>query len=437
MPAPVISISSNVSVESVGSSFPRVILIGSISVEVSIALEVGEAAVASPVEVLELDTHLSSEADPLESSPPPISVAHMVLPFLCSNDSKSDTEIPERHLIFHLHLLFPHAGFVDDELFLSDPRRTFPLVRHPGRPCKVCKALTARKSVRPLPFHHLALSYTSHHLDHFTSGSSSSHSSLDYSLSRHSSSGHSLSKHTLPYTTNADSSTPPRFVHLPLARAPRCSEAYLRWRPASLSTMYLPTTSESSARDSSSESSARPSRKRCRSLAEDSVEEDINTDVLEDIKADATAVEVIVDRDVKAEIDAGISMEVNVGIDVEDEVESNDRGTMEVGVDMDAGIDISDGMLMLDIVERLEQVKEGLQDIYDHVIEIPLQRIENIETTQRQLEAGQLITSGERAGLSDRTRSLEWENLKVRALLSIERDRVDSGTFSRGVSSGS
>ncbi|GJX97840.1 hypothetical protein Tco_0353638, partial [Tanacetum coccineum] len=54
------------------------------------------------------------------------------------------------------------------------------------------------------------------------------------------------------------------------------------------------------------------------------------------------------------------------------EVESNDRGTMEVGVDLATGIDIPDAMLMPDAVKRLEKVEEGLQDIYDHVIEIPL-----------------------------------------------------------------
>nr|GFB52773.1 hypothetical protein [Tanacetum cinerariifolium] len=75
---------------------------------------------------------------------------------------------------------------------------------------------------------------------------------------------------------------------------------------------------------------------------------------------------------------------------------------------------------------EFHQVEEGLQDIYDHVIEIPLQRIEDIETAQRQLETGQLIASGERAHLSDRTRGLERENLKVRAFLSIEKDWVDS-----------
>nr|GEX05011.1 retrotransposon protein, putative, Ty3-gypsy subclass [Tanacetum cinerariifolium]GEX05019.1 retrotransposon protein, putative, Ty3-gypsy subclass [Tanacetum cinerariifolium] len=161
MAAPVIFISSGVSVKSVGSSFLRVILIGSISVEVLVAPKVTTTAVASPAGVFELDTH---------SSP--------------------------------------------------------------------CKALTVRKSVRPLPSHRLTLS-----------------------------SGHSLSEHIPPDTTDADSSIPPRFVHPSLARTLWCSKAYLPRRSASLSTMYPLTTSESSAGDSSSRSSAGPSRTRCRSPA--------------------------------------------------------------------------------------------------------------------------------------------------------------------------
>nr|GEX23388.1 reverse transcriptase domain-containing protein [Tanacetum cinerariifolium] len=238
---------------------------------------------------------------------------------------------------FPLAPIVAHLGFFDDEIFLSDPRRTF-LLR-------------------------LALRYTSHHLDHFTFGSSSSHSS-----SWHSSFGHSLSEHTPPDTTIANSSTPSRFVHPSIARTSWCSEAYLCWRSASLSTMYPLTTSESSAGDSSFESYAGPSRKRC----EDSVEEDIDTNVLEDIEANAIAVEVTIDRDVEAGIDAGIDMEVDVGIDVEDEVEDkfkpNDRGTIEVGLDVVTEIDIPDGMLMPDAVEHLEQVEDGLQDIYEHVM---------------------------------------------------------------------
>ncbi|GKG44895.1 hypothetical protein Tco_0486333, partial [Tanacetum coccineum] len=100
---------------------------------------------------------------------------------------------------------------------------------------------------------------------------------------------------------------------------------------------------------------------------------------------------------------AGIGMEVDVRVDVEDKVEdkveSSDRGTMEVGVGLAAGIDIPNAMLMPDAVERLEQVEEGLQDIYDHVIEILLQRIEDIETGHRELESRSLIAGGERASL--------------------------------------
>ncbi|GJY09651.1 hypothetical protein Tco_0377836 [Tanacetum coccineum] len=167
--------------------------------------------------------------------------------------------------------------------------------------------------------------------------------------------------------------------------------------------MYPPTTSESSAGDSSSELFAGPFRKRCRSPAatmtlsihatralvpscadlllprkrfrdsispEDSVEEDIDADELADIEADATAIEVAVDRNVIARVNAHIDIKVDVGFDVEDEVEdevdSSDRGTIEVGVDVVARIDIPDGMLMPDAVERLKQVEEVMQDIYRH-----------------------------------------------------------------------
>ncbi|GKC34867.1 putative reverse transcriptase domain-containing protein, partial [Tanacetum coccineum] len=264
-------------------------------------------------------------------------------------------------------------------------------------------ALTTRKSVRPLSSHRLALRYTSHRMDHFTSGSSSGHSSSDQS-SKHSTLGHSLPEHASPDTTIADSSTPPRFSYPPLARTPRCSKAYLRWRSAPLSTMYPLMTSESSPGDSSSESSVGPSRKRCRSHAATMTSSihamralvPSRADLLPPhIEADATAVEVAVDRDGVAGFDAGIDMEVDVGVDVEDEVEdeveSSDRGTIEVGVDVVVGIDILDGVLMPDAVEHLKQVKEGLQDIYKHVIEIPLQRIEDIEKGQRELEARSLI----------------------------------------------
>ncbi|GJY08864.1 putative reverse transcriptase domain-containing protein [Tanacetum coccineum] len=426
MVAPIISISSDSSEDSVGSHAPRVIFFGAIRAiihvipevlivpsDLIVAPEVGTVSVVSPTEVLDLvDYSSSSNSDPSEDSLPPVPNLLLVLPFLCSDDSESDTEIPERHVSPTTSIpKIPTAPILPAPSVVVAPSSEYPLApvvappgihrrrailirpgedipigqlyhTHPGGPRK---ALTARKSVRPLSSHRLAL----------------------------------------------------RFVHRSLARTPRCSEAYLRWRSAPLSTMYLPITFESSAGDSSSESSAGPSRKRCRDSIspEDSVEEDINTDVLEDIKADATAIKVVVDRDVEARVDAGIDMEVDVRVGVDDEVEdkvkSSDRGTMEVGVDLAAGIDIPDAMLMLDAVEHLEQVEEGLQDIYDHVIEIPLQRIEDIEMRQRELESRSLIAGGERASLLEQVASLERINVSLRGTMMMERARADRMRFRR------
>ncbi|GKF53059.1 hypothetical protein Tco_0159969 [Tanacetum coccineum] len=200
--------------------------------------------------------------------------------------------------------------------------------------------------------------YTSHHLDHFTSESSSNHSpsdhsssghsTLDQSSSRHSTSGHSFSGHTSPLTTIADSSTPSRFVNLLLART--------SWSPAATVTSSIPALGALVP----SHANLLPPRKRFRDSIspEDSVEEDINAYVLANIEAGATTIVVAADIDVGAEVDAGIGMEVDVGFDVGDEVEgeveSSDRGTIKVGVDVIDGIDIQDGMLMPDAVEHLE-----------------------------------------------------------------------------------
>nr|GEX55826.1 putative reverse transcriptase domain-containing protein [Tanacetum cinerariifolium] len=452
MAAPVISISSDVSVESVRSSFLRVILISSNYVKVPIALEVGTAAVTSPAEVLELDTHSSLEAGPLERSPPSVSVAPMVLPFLCSDDSKSDTEMPKRHVsptphdamltrwrsrvalqssspttsIPKIHTAFvlptPSAivapsyefplativaipGICRRRAILIRPGEDIPIGRryhtHLGRPCR---ALTVRKLVGPLPSYCFALGYTSHHLDHFTFGSSSGYSTSDHSSSRHSILSHSLPGHASPDTTIADSSTPSRFIHPPLARTPR-SRATTMTLSIHATRALVPSLVD-----------LLPPRKRFRDSIsqEDSVEEDIDTDVLEDIKADAMAVKVAVDRDVVTGVDAGIDMEVDVGVEVEDEVkdevESSDRGTTEVGVHVVSLIDILDGMLIPNVVKRLKRVEEGLQDMYEHVIEMPLQRIKDIETGQRELKARGLIAALAAYEAPHAANALEAEN---------------------------
>ncbi|GJZ67609.1 putative reverse transcriptase domain-containing protein [Tanacetum coccineum] len=58
--------------------------------------------------------------------------------------------------------------------------------------------------------------------------------------------------------------------------------------------------------------------------------------------------------------------------------------------------------------------------------EVRIDRIVGIETAQSRLEADQLIASGDRARMAERIYSLRLENLKVRAMLDIERDRVNN-----------
>ncbi|GKA53992.1 hypothetical protein Tco_0752941 [Tanacetum coccineum] len=437
------------------------------------------ATVASPTGILELDTHSSSESGPSEGSLPHVPVAPMVLPFLCLDDSESDAEWPERHdhdamvarwrsrvasrpsspsgssspttstleiptapiLPAPPTIVAPSTNIISPIVAPPGVRRRRAILIRPGQDIPVgqfyhtypggpCRALTARKTVEPLPSHRLALRYTSHHFDRFTSGSSSDHSSsdrftIDHSLSEHSTSYQTLSGHTSPVTTIADSSTPSRFIYPPLTRTSRGSEAYRRWRSALLSTMYPPTTSESLAGDLSSESSAKPSRKICRSPAAtvplpipapgalvptrvdllppckrfrdsyssgDSVAEGIDADVLADIEADAATVETVAAMDVEARIDACISIEVNVGVDREYEAESSARDIVEIRMDRVIESIVADDIAKptsedyLDLVSAdrsMEVMQMGLdvsmQELYDHMHEIPVNRITDIE----------------------------------------------------------
>ncbi|GKD69692.1 hypothetical protein Tco_1323782 [Tanacetum coccineum] len=380
MAAPFISISSDVSVESVRSSFPRVILIGSISVEVSVAPEVGAVAVGLPVGVLELDTHSSSKVDPSESSPPHVSVAPMVSPFLCLDDSESDTEMPKRHVSpttstpeIPTTPILPAPSAID--IPIGRLYRT-----HPGGPCR---ELTARKSVRPLSSHHLAL----------------------------------------------------RFVHRSLARTPQRSEAFRRWRSAPLSTPYPPTTSESSLGSSfersldSSLPSSRPSRKRCRSptalapspthvsrliaptpanllpprkrfrdsySSEDSGEEHMEVDTA-DAEADA---DVGISERVVAYHEDDVGMRVKIIAsdvredDEEFKTEASVADTREITIDPLAIGDSSEPSR-----GGIPNIEDTIYDIVHYMSEVCIDRITEIETTQRQLETSQMVASGERASL--------------------------------------
>ncbi|GJS23286.1 hypothetical protein Tco_0451918 [Tanacetum coccineum] len=229
-----------------------------------------------------------------------------------------------------------------------------------------------------------------------------------------------------------------------------------------MSTPYPPTTSESSLGSSSERSldssspSSRPSRKRCRSPAalvplpthvsrsitptpanplppckrfrdsyspEDSGEEHMDVD---NANAEAVA-DVGISEGVVAHPEDGVGMGFKIAAsdvredDEEFEVEASAADTREIVVDPLAICDSSESSR-----GGKPDLEDTIYDIVHYMSEVRIDRITEIETTQRQLETSQMVASGERASLVERIGSLRLEYLKVQAMLSIKRDRIDS-----------
>ncbi|GKA29021.1 hypothetical protein Tco_0715266, partial [Tanacetum coccineum] len=255
-------------------------------------------------------------------------------------------------------------------------------------------------------------------------------------------------------------------------------EAFHRWCAAPLSTLYPPTTSESSSGDSSerplhsSSHSAGPSRKRCRSPVDYVPSSTPVMGSLAPTRANllppckrfkySYSSEASIEEDTEIDpIETEIDMELGIGDgdDVRGHIEINPRNvrddTEEYEADTSAGDTVKVGInpmsapiVEVEIVEPagedssdLSGTRDGIvrsfedmpidlndvvRDFYHHMSEVRIDRIVGIETVQRRLEADQLMARGQRVSMIERIDSLRLENLKVRAMLDIERDRVNS-----------
>ncbi|GJX68260.1 hypothetical protein Tco_0303987, partial [Tanacetum coccineum] len=237
------------------------------------------------------------------------------------------------------------------------------------------------------------------------------------------------SDHAHPGSSTRDVS--PRLCYPP-RRAPRRSETFRRWCAAPLSTLYPPTTSESSLGDSSerplhsSSHSAKPSGKRCRSPV-DSVPSSTpvmgslaptRADLLPPHKRfrDSYSSKASIEEDTEIDpIETGIDMELGIGDgdDVRDHVEINPRDvrenteeyeadagagdTVEVGIDPmsaliveediiePAGEDASDSSGTRDGIVRsfedmLIDLDDTVRDLYHYMSEVRIDRIVGIKT---------------------------------------------------------
>ncbi|GJU82336.1 hypothetical protein Tco_1284701 [Tanacetum coccineum] len=308
-----------------------------------------------------------------------------------------------------------------------------------------CKLMTARKRVGPLPARRLASRHASpRSSDHHSSSSSSS---LDSSP---------------VHSSGLDAS----------------DQAHSRPSTRDVSPRLYSSSGDSSSRDSSerplhsSSHSAGPSRKRCRSLV-DSVPSSTpvmgslaptRTNLLPPRKRfrDSYSSETSIEEDTEIDhIDTRVDMELGIGdgndlrdhveIDPEDvrddteeyEADTSVGDTVEVGIDLmfapiveeeivePAGEDSFDLSGTRDGIARLFEdmpidLDDVVRDFYHHMSEVRIDRIVGIETAKSRLEADQLIASGDRARMAERMYSLRLENLKVHAMLDIERDRVNN-----------
>ncbi|GJS66146.1 hypothetical protein Tco_0680710 [Tanacetum coccineum] len=237
---------------------------------------------------------------------------------------------------------------------------------HPGGPCR---ALTVRKSVGPLPFHRLALRYTSHHLDRFTSGSSSNHSSSDHSSFDHSSSNHSSSEHFYLYTI--------RDLFDPLLAGLHVfNEGLSHW---TVCHHYLPVSTN-----------GHPSLRwmilllesSCQAISQgDLSSERLHRRCVSDIRRGLWAVGgmAATSWDIEAGIDAGIGIEVEV--------------------DPRAGPVVDDDML---------------HGFHDHIVEIPVHRIQVIESVQRFQGHRIAGVDLEATTITERISALERDNARLR-----------------------
>ncbi|GKD68118.1 hypothetical protein Tco_1322208, partial [Tanacetum coccineum] len=384
--------------ESVGSPPSRVILFGDIPTVIPstlvVALETSTIApvissaapvvettlVASPTGLCGLVPYSGSDSDAPDEmySPEQISPLPAISTFLCTDSSKAPDSSngppsqdpyvatvarwrsrviarPSSSSEFPISLVTAPPGIRRWSAILIRPGEAIPF----GQPYRTHlngprKLLTARKRVGPFPARGLASRHASpRSSNHHSSSSSSSSDSLPIH-----SSGLDASDQTHSGPSTRDVSLrlcyPPR-------RAPRRSEAFRHWCAAPLSTLYPPTTSESSSGDSSerlmhsSSHSAGPSRKRSRSPI-DSVPSSMpvirslaptHADLLPPRKRfrDSYSSEASIEEDTKVDpIETEVDMELGIsdGDDVRDHVKIDPRDVRDDTEEYEAGTSAGD-----------------------------------------------------------------------------------------------
>ncbi|GJX34564.1 hypothetical protein Tco_0246121 [Tanacetum coccineum] len=426
----------------------------------SVALVVETTLVASPTGLCGLIPYLDSDSDSPDevSSPKHISPLPAISPFLCTDSSEAPdssdgppsqdpyvaivarwrsrvTSRPSSSSEFPIALVTAPPGIHQRSAILIRPGEAIPF----GRPYRTHlngphKLLTAMKRVGPLPACRLASRHASPRSsnNHSSSSSSSSDSLPVYSLGLDAS-DQAYSRSSTRDSSSGDSS------ERPLHSSSR-SVGPTRKRCRS-SVDSVPSSTPVMGSLAPTRADLLPPRKRFRDSysSEDSIEEDTEIDPIEaevdmelgigdgDDVRDHVEIE---PRDVRDdtkeyEADASAGDTVEVGIDPMSEPIVEEEIIGPAGEDPSYSPGTKDG-----IVRSFENMpiylNDAMHDFYHHMSEVRVYRIVGIVTAQRWLEDDRLIYRGHRVSMIERIDSLWLENLKVHAMLDIERDRVNS-----------
>ncbi|GJR89786.1 hypothetical protein Tco_0213797 [Tanacetum coccineum] len=138
------------------------------------------------------------------------------------------------------------------------------------------------------------------------------------------------------------------------------------------------------------------------------------------------------DSEGDSEIEAEVGTEADIEVDIKPAIEANAKANtkadaedsvgdiIEIAVDVIVEPDTPPAPLVPTFIEWLDEHKEVIQGMYDHLLEMLKQRLEEIKDEQRTLGEEAKTAELERTALRDRVRSSEISNLSLHDTLRAE-----------------
>nr|GEX61849.1 hypothetical protein [Tanacetum cinerariifolium] len=335
------------------------VILAEIPAILHVALEVEVAVVASLVEVLDLSIHSASETNPSDDPPSP---EHTLLAYA--------TVTPDGMPTAPIRETFTRVTATTPTPYLTDG----------------CNRVTARKRFsHPLP----AIQPSSYPFVSSSSSSSGSSHSSSFDTS-HTPSGILPRKRQQSHPSGPLSST--RAYLLP---------PHKRFRGTSTASHY-----EASMDDS------------IEANVEVDVEADAKTDSEADSETDVKAyTKPLIDTDIEA--DDAADVEANIGADIEPTIKAETNAEDSVGDTIDIVIDVvivpvtPDDLFASTVAKQLDEYEETMQGMYEHLLEMLIQRLEDIKEEQRAQDTRAVTTYTERANLRERVRTLEASHTRL------------------------